>query len=73
MAAEMADDDSVWAESDAALSKFFDNVPVLFGLARQGHIPTIERMLAEGKSWSEIGEAIGWCGETARGITTSGS
>ena len=39
---------------------------VVFGLAAQGHIPTIERMLAEGKSWQEIGAAIGWCPETAK-------
>ena len=27
---------------------------------------TIERMLADGHSWNEIGEAIGWCPETAK-------
>lgn len=42
------------------------NVPVLFGLEQQGHIPTIQRMLGEGKSWDEIGREIGWCPETAR-------
>lgn len=42
------------------------NAPVLFGLRAQGHIPTIERMLAEGKSWDVIGDVIGWCGETAQ-------
>jgi hypothetical protein len=40
--------------------------PVVFGLRAQGHIPTIERMLAEGASWPEIGDAIGWCPDTAR-------
>jgi hypothetical protein len=39
--------------------------PVLFGLGAQGHIPTIEKMLAAGRSWKEIGDAIGWCPETA--------
>lgn len=38
------------------------NAPVVFGLAAQGHIPTVERMLAEGRSWDEIGDVIGWCG-----------
>lgn len=39
--------------------------PVLFGLSKQGHIPTIEKMLADGKPWTEIGKAIGWDPETA--------
>lgn len=42
------------------------NAPVVFGLARQGHIPIIEKMLAEGCSWDAIGEIIGWCPRTAR-------
>ena len=41
------------------------NVPVRFGLAQQGHITTIERMLAEGKTWEDIGREIGWCPKTA--------
>lgn len=41
------------------------NVPILFGLEAQGHIGTIEKMLAEGKNWDEIGNAIGWHGPTA--------
>lgn len=41
------------------------NAPVVFGLQAQGHIATIENMLKEGKSWEEIGSAIGWCYETA--------
>ena len=51
---------------------FFEEYPELanaefrFGLRAQGHIPTVERMLSEGKSWKEIGEAIGWCASTAR-------
>jgi hypothetical protein len=39
---------------------------VLFGLRAQGHIPTIECMLGEGKSWDEIGQAISWCPKTAK-------
>ncbi len=42
------------------------NVPFLFGLVAQGHIPTIEKMLADGKDWTAIGVAIGWCGNTAK-------
>jgi hypothetical protein len=41
-------------------------VKFAFGLRAQGHIPTIERMLTDGASWSAIGDAIGWCGDTAR-------
>ena len=41
------------------------NAPMLFGLEAQGKIPVIERMLASGASWEEIGRAIGWCPETA--------
>jgi hypothetical protein len=36
------------------------------GLRQQGHIPTVERMLAEGKSWDDIGRAIGWHGPTVK-------
>lgn len=42
------------------------NAEVVFGLKRQGHIPAIERMLKEGKSWDDIGQAINWCPITAR-------
>jgi len=42
------------------------NAKVVFGLEKQGHIPTISRLLAEGKKWDEIGEVIGWCSITAR-------
>lgn len=41
-------------------------VPVKFGLRAQGHLPTIERMLADGAGWDAIGSAIGWHGDTAR-------
>lgn len=30
------------------------------GLEAQGHIPTVERMLAEGKTWDEIAKAVRW-------------
>ncbi len=39
---------------------------VVFGLEAQGHIPTVEAMLAEGQDWKEIGRRIGWDGETAK-------
>lgn len=44
----------------------FKDVKIKFGLRAQGHIPNVERMLAEGKSWEEIGNAIGWHGPTAK-------
>lgn len=48
------------------LMKQFGGVRIRFGLEAQGHIPTVERMLAEGKNWDEIGDVIGWCGPTAK-------
>lgn len=42
------------------------NVPFVFGLKAQGHVPTIEAMLSEGKTWDEIGKKIGWCPKTAQ-------
>ena len=42
------------------------NVPFLFGLEAQGHIPTIEAMLAENHTWDEIGDKIQWEPKTAR-------
>lgn len=33
---------------------------------QQGHVPTVRKMLLQGKSWGEIGEAIGWAGDLAR-------
>lgn len=42
------------------------SVRVVFGLEAQGHIPTVEAMLAEGHTWREIGRSIGWDGETAK-------
>jgi len=41
-------------------------VTVTFGLSAQGHVPTIERMLADGEGWPAIGRAIGWCPDTAK-------
>lgn len=43
-----------------------ENAKIVFGLEKQGHIPTIENMLVDGKNWSEIGQVIGWCPITAR-------
>lgn len=39
---------------------------IRFGLRQQGHMPTIERMLAEGRTWHEIGAVIGWHPPTAK-------
>lgn len=43
-----------------------ENQPILFGLEKQSHIPTIKRMLESKRTWTEIGEAIGWDSATAR-------
>lgn len=40
------------------------NTPVRFGLVQQGHIPTIERMLADGQPWDVIAKEIGWEAKT---------
>jgi hypothetical protein len=50
------------------LCKLIDDagLKVQFGLRQQGHLPTIEQMLKEGKSWEEIGQAIRWDPETAK-------
>ena len=42
------------------------DVPIVFGLTAQGHIPTIQSMLAADATWDEIGNKIGWCPKTAR-------
>ena len=39
---------------------------VVFGLAAQGHLPTIEKMLSAGDGWDAIAKAIGWERATAR-------
>lgn len=44
----------------------FGDLPILVGLRQQGHLPTVERMLSEGRSWEEIGKAIGWDGGAAQ-------
>jgi hypothetical protein len=48
-----------------SLQEILGDTKVLIGLRQQGHIPTVERMIAEGKSWDEIGKAIGWDGKAA--------
>ena len=42
-----------------------DRVTVCIGLEAQGHIPTIEQMLRDGATWSDISLAIGWDAKTA--------
>jgi len=59
---DVAIDPSNYPELTAAL----ENMPVLFGLVAQGHIPTIENMLTEHKSWEEISDVIGWVPGTAK-------
>lgn len=54
----------VYGKSTMNIESIF-NVPVLFGLESQGKIPIIQSMLAEGKTWKEIGGKIGWCPKTA--------
>ncbi len=48
------------------LIEILGDTPVLIGLRQQGHIPTVERMVAEGRTWDEIGTAIGWDGKAAQ-------
>lgn len=40
------------------------NVPIQFGLRQQGKLGKVVALRAEGKSWDEIGAAIGWHGRT---------
>lgn len=42
------------------------NAKVSFGLVNQGHIPKIEKLLAEGNNWQFIAKEIGWDAPTAR-------
>ncbi len=44
------------------LAKILDDsgLKLKIGLKQQGHMPTIDRMLSEGKGWNEIAKAIGW-------------
>jgi hypothetical protein len=37
-----------------------------FGLRAQGHIPTVNFMLAMGATWDDIGSAIGWQGKAVK-------
>lgn len=53
-------------EQICSLIPEFAGVKPVFGLAAQGHLPTIERMIDENKSWDDIGQAIGWCPKTAQ-------
>jgi len=48
------------------IKEAFKNVSYAFGLDAQGHVPTVERMLADGADWDAIGKAIGWDPATAR-------
>ena len=41
-------------------------IPIHFGLVQQGHIPLIEEMLNDGKTWDDIGKAIKWEPNTAK-------
>lgn len=41
------------------------DLPVYIGLRQQGHLGTVEQMLRDGKTWEEIGAAIGWNWQTA--------
>lgn len=51
---------------DGRFEELPDDTPVLFGLEQQGHIPTIENMLREGRDWPFIGRAINWEPSTAK-------
>lgn len=59
----MSDQTPEPTEEPSDLFKGLENARVAFGLAAQGHIPTVERMRAGGASWDEVGKAIGWCGD----------
>lgn len=48
-----------------AVEEIFRGVKVCIGLRQQGHMPTVERMRADGATWDEIGKAIGWDGKAA--------
>ncbi len=43
-----------------------ENIPVSFGLVRQGHFEKIVAMLQNGSDWDEIASAISWDRATAR-------
>lgn len=58
----MPHDSSPDHSSAASILDLLGDAPIVFGLRAQGHIPTVERMLAEGATWDEIGKEIGWYG-----------
>lgn len=51
---------------DPKLLEVFKGIKVLIGLKQQGHMPTVEAMLTDNKTWDEIGKAIGWDGRAAK-------
>lgn len=55
---------SAWNELGRLLDEA--GLQIKFGLRQQGHVPTVERMLAEGATWEAIGKAIGWCPVAAK-------
>lgn len=55
----------VEAANEFAIAIIADGQP-RFGLVAQGHIPTIAQMIGTGKTWQEIGTAIGWDPQTAK-------
>lgn len=63
---EMSEYKKSLADADAAEKEI---IKVSFGLERQGHIETIERILNQLGSneyaWEKIGKEIGWCANTA--------
>ena len=42
------------------------DLQVRIGLRAQGHMPAVEKMLRDGKTWDDIGAAIGWHGPSVR-------
>lgn len=48
------------------LMKKLLNAPIAFGLRAQGHLPIVNKMVDDGKTWQEIGQKIGWDPDTAR-------
>lgn len=49
--------------SDDEAMAILCNAKWRFGLRAQGHLETVSAMFRQGKSWGQIGEAIGWAGE----------
>lgn len=49
--------------SDEEAMAILCNAQWRFGLKSQGHLDTVSAMFQQGKSWEQIGEAIGWTGE----------